>query len=80
MENQREATNIVEIKNPSSLKMRFDCGEDDNGKTITKSRSYSHVKASAKGVDVFNVARALESLQKNTLIEIVKQDNTSLNP
>ena len=80
MQNQREATSIVEIKNPSTLKMRFDCGEDDNGKIITKSRSYSHVKPSAKGVDVFNVAKALESLQKNTLIEVVKQDNTSLNP
>ncbi|MEF9992463.1 MAG: DUF1659 domain-containing protein [Romboutsia sp.] len=79
MQNIREAASVVPIKNPSSLKMRFNCGEDDNGKLITKSRSYSHVKPTAKELDVFNVAKTLESLQQHLVIEIVKQDNTSLN-
>ncbi len=36
MENTRLATSVTETKNPSSLKMRFDCGLGDNGRTIVK--------------------------------------------
>ena len=75
----REASSVVPIKNPSSLKMRFACGQTEDGRVITKSRTYSHVKPTAKELDVFNVAKTLESLQEYNVIEIVKQDNTSLN-
>ena len=75
-----QTANIVEIKNPSSLKMRFNYGTGEGGKIITKTRSYSHLKPTAKGEDVFNVAEALESLQQHSVIEIIKQDNTILNP
>ena len=34
MEKQRLATSVVEAKNPSSLRVKFDCGLNDNGKTI----------------------------------------------
>lgn len=74
-----EATDIVEIKNPSTLKMKFNYGMSENGKIITKTRSYSHLKPTSKGVDVFNVAQALESLQQHSVLEVIKQDNTSLN-
>lgn len=80
MENERLATSVVETKNPSSLKMKFDCGLGDNGRTIVKSRTYSNLKSEAKALDVYNVADAMISLQQHSILEIVKQDNTILNP
>lgn len=80
MENERLATNVAETKNPSSLKMRFDCGLGENGRTIVKSRTYSNLKPDAKALDVYNIADAMASLQQHSVLEIVKQDNTGLNP
>lgn len=34
---------VTETQNPSSLKIKLDCGLDDKGKTIVKSRTYSNV-------------------------------------
>lgn len=80
MENERLTTNVTEIKNPSSLKMKFDCGLGENGRTIVKSRTYSNLKPDAKALDVYNIADAMASLQQHSVLEIVKQDNTGLNP
>lgn len=79
MENTRLATSVTETKNPSSLKMKFDCGLGDNGRTIVKSRTYSNLKPEAAALDVYNVADAMVSLQQHSVLEIVKQDNTQLN-
>ena len=79
MENTKLAESVTETKNPSSLKMKFDCGLGDNGRTIVKSRTYSNLKPDAKALDVYNVADAMVSLQQHSVLEIVKQDNTQLN-
>ena len=78
MEKQRLATSVVEAKNPSSLRVKFDCGLNDNGKTIVKSRTYSNLKHDAAALDVYNVADALASLQQHDVLEIAKIDNTTL--
>jgi hypothetical protein len=70
---------VSETKNASSLKLKFDCGMNDDGKTVIKSRTYSNVKADATSQDVFDVARALVDLQIHDNMEILKQDNTVLN-
>ena len=70
---------VSETKNASSLKLKFDCGMNDDGKTVIKSRTYSNVKADATSQDVFDVAKALVDLQIHDNIEILKQDNTVLN-
>ena len=79
MENTKLAESVTETKNPSSLKMKFDCGLGDNGRTIVKSRTYSNLKPDAKALDIYNVADAMVSLQQHSVLEIVKQDNTQLN-
>lgn len=79
MENTKLAESVSETKNPSSLKVKFDCGLGDNGRTIVKSRTYSNLKPDAKALDVYNVADAMVSLQQHSVLEIVKQDNTQLN-
>ena len=70
---------VSETKNASSLKLKFDCGLNDDGKTVIKSRTYSNVKADATSQDVFDVAKALVDLQIHDNMEILKQDNTVLN-
>lgn len=70
---------VSETKNASSLKLKFDCGLNDDGKSVIKSRTYSNVKADATSQDVFDVAKALVDLQIHDNIEILKQDNTVLN-
>lgn len=70
---------VSETKNPSTLKIKFDCGYDDNGKTIVKARSFSNVVANAASQDVLDVANALVGLCQYDALEILKQDNTVLN-
>ena len=79
MPDNRVSTEVSETKNYSTLKIKYDCGLNGEGKTIVKSRSYSNVKANAKALDVFNVAKTLVSLQQHDKLSIVKQDNTELN-
>ncbi|EPZ62017.1 DUF1659 domain-containing protein [Paraclostridium sordellii] len=56
MPDNRVSTEVSETKNCSTLKIKYDCGLNGEGKTMVKSRSYSNVKANAKALDVFNVA------------------------
>jgi hypothetical protein len=70
---------VSETKNPSALKIKFDCGLDDKGKTIVKTRSFSNVADNATSQNVLDVANALVGLQIHDALEILKQDNTILN-
>lgn len=79
MPDNRLSTEVSETKNYSTLKIKYDCGLNGEGKTIVKSRSYSNIKANAKALDVFNVAETLISLQQHDKLSIIKLDNTELN-
>ena len=69
----------IVTKNPTSLKLRFDCGIDDTtGKTKTKSKTYSNLKHSAASDDIYAVGDAIASLQKYDLLEIARIDNSTL--
>ncbi|MEG1311479.1 MAG: DUF1659 domain-containing protein [Romboutsia sp.] len=67
---------LVVTKNPAGLKMKFDCGKNNEGKTIVKSRTYGNIRATATDQNIFDVASVIESLQSNNLMEIAKIDNT----
>lgn len=69
---------VTAIKNPSGLKMKFDCGKDENGKAIRKTKTYSNLRPDAIDQDVYDVGVMIASLQQNTLIEIVKADDTTI--
>ncbi|CEO27908.1 DUF1659 domain-containing protein [Paraclostridium sordellii] len=70
---------VSETKNPSALKIKFDCGLNDQGKTIVKTRSFSNISDKATPQNVIDVAKALIGLQIHDALEILKQDNTILN-
>lgn len=69
---------VISTNNPTGLKLRFDCGKDDNGKVIVKTKTYSKVNPSATNDDVYAVAKAISSLQEHSLIEVQKIDNTTI--
>ncbi|MGX4599489.1 DUF1659 domain-containing protein [Faecalimicrobium sp. JNUCC 81] len=68
---------VIETKNPSTLKVKLDLGMV-NGKTKTKIKSFSNVKPNASAEDIYFVVDALMSLQEHSILDIIKQDNTSL--
>ena len=69
----------IVTKNPSGLKLRFDCGKDEiTGKTKVKSRTYSNVRAAATSDEVFAVANAIISVQAHDILEVAKIDNSTL--
>ena len=69
---------VVELKNPTSLKIRFDLGMED-GKSKTRSRTYSNIRTTATSQDLFDIANSIANLQSYDVLEIIKQDYTSLN-
>ena len=74
------APNTSENAQMSALRIKYDCGLGENGRTIVKTRSFSNVKHDSKVVDVYNVAEILNGLQKHDVLSVVKIDNTELTP
>lgn len=68
---------VVEIKNPSSLRIKLSLGIVD-GKVKTRSKSYSYLKHNANLQDVYDVGEALMALQEHDVTDIIKIDNTIL--
>ena len=64
--------------NLSSLKLYFDKGVDINSKRIMGTKTFGFVDPEALDQDIMDVANALAGLQKHTLYNVVRIDNTSL--
>lgn len=70
---------VIEAKNPSSLRLKLDCGLNDlTGKTVVKSKTFSNVRPNSSVDDVYAVGVALGSLQEYDVMEISKIDNSTL--
>ena len=70
---------VIEGKNPTSLRMKFDLGLDETtNKTKVKSKTYSNIRHDATSQDIYDVATKIESLQEYAVIEICRIENTTL--
>ncbi len=69
---------VTVLKNPSSLRVRFDCGKDDDGKAIRKTKTYSNLRHDALEQDVYDVGSKLASLSEFSVMEIAKIDNSTI--
>ena len=70
---------VIEGKNPTSLRMKFDLGLDETtNKTKVKSKTYSNIRPQASSQDIYDVATKIESLQEYAAIEICRIENTTL--
>ena len=69
----------IQTKNPSGLKLRFDCGINDlTGKTKVKTKTYSNIIPEASVNSLFEIGSVIASFQKYDLLEIAKIDNSTL--
>jgi hypothetical protein len=66
------------MQNPSSLKLKFDCGKNSDGETIYKSKTYAHVKPTAEAEALYNVGVAIADLSAYKIVGLSKIDNTDL--
>ena len=70
---------VIEGKNPTSLRMKFDLGKDElTNKTKVKYKTYSNIKPEATSQAIYDVATALEGLQEFPVLEVVMIENTTL--
>lgn len=53
------------------LKITFDCGMNDEGKTVLLSKSYSDVHEGATEENIRKVANAIDELCKHDKIEVL---------
>ena len=68
----------IVTKNPSSLKIKFDCGKNDEGKTIVKTKSYGSVRSTASNDNLMEVGQAISSLQSRNVMGYFRVDTSEL--
>lgn len=69
---------VTVVKNPSGLRLKFDCGKDENDKAIRKTKTFSSLRPDASAEDVYSVATMIASLQDHILLDVAKIDNTTI--
>lgn len=70
---------VVATQNPTGLKIKYNCGANaETGKIVYKTKTYTNVSPDASDQDIFDVGNLLASLQKNTVQQISRIDDTSL--
>jgi hypothetical protein len=60
----------------SQLRLVFDMGLDENGKTIFKNKNFNNVKTSSTADQLLQAAQAIASLQTETL-SVVERNNSN---
>ncbi|HOB21000.1 MAG TPA: DUF1659 domain-containing protein [Candidatus Atribacteria bacterium] len=60
------------------LQLQLDLGQNEDGRRITRTRTYSSIDPEATDQDVYDVAMALAGLQSHGVIAVRKVDQTEL--
>lgn len=63
---------------PSTLQLVYDMGTDEDGKKISRRRSYTNVKSEAADQDLYDVALAIAGLQTNVVNQVLVNEKTEL--
>lgn len=64
------ALNLVNMD--YALQIKFNLGEDEDGRMITRSRTINRIKHETSDEDLYEMALALASLQKYDVAEITR--------
>ncbi len=62
----------------SRLQLQLDFGQNEDGRRITRTRTYSNVNPEASDQDVYDVAMALAGLQSHGVVAVRKVDQAEL--
>jgi hypothetical protein len=66
----------VQVLIESQLRLVFDLGLDEKGKTIFKNKNFNNVKTSSTADQLLQAAQAIASLQTETL-SVVERNNSN---
>jgi hypothetical protein len=69
---------VTSNKTGCSMVIRYNEGVDKYGMDIVKSQKFAGVKTTALDEEIYDVAKALETLMPNALVEIVRNDENAL--
>ena len=69
---------VVQVKEPSSVKIKLNTGTDLNSQVVYRTKTLSSIKATATDDDIAAVANGLVNLQQHTLEKLTRVDNTEL--
>ena len=69
---------VISTPNASSVKIKFDWGVDVNQDRIVKTKTLNAIKSTANNEDIMAVVNAIAGLQKHTLVETNRIDNSSI--
>lgn len=69
---------VKSTKVQSTMSIKFKTGVDAKGKDTTKSHKFSNVKVAAADEDVFAVGTAIGSLLKYQLVDVLRDDQSSI--
>lgn len=64
----------------SSMQLVYNIGEDDEGRTLTRRRTFTNIKVDANEEDLFDIAVAFEELQEHYLADVIVIDKKALQP
>lgn len=69
---------VAKVPSASRLVLSFEVGTDDGGRPVFRSQTLPNVQIDAADQDVYDVARALASLQKHPLGYVQRVDEAHL--
>ncbi len=69
---------IKAIHKNSKIKMVFNAGFDENNNQITKYKTMDKARAEVENELLFNIAKEVASLQKHSLVNIIKLEEYML--
>lgn len=69
---------VVQVKEPSSVKIKLNTGTDLNSQVVYRTKTLSSIKPTATDDDIAAVATGLVNLQKHTLEKLTRVDNAEL--
>ena len=69
---------VVKMPQSGNLNIKVQNGVSASGSPVYKTLRFSGLVSTAADADVYAVGQGLSSLQKNTLIDILRVDNNAL--
>lgn len=69
---------VIKVPQSGKVVLKVQTGVSATGAPVYRLRTFANVKPGAADADVFAAAEGLGSLQKHTLVDVVRQDVNNL--
>jgi hypothetical protein len=69
---------VIKVPQSGKVVLKVQTGVSATGTPVTRLRTFANIKPGAVDSDVFAVAEGLGSLQKHTVVDVIRQDVNNL--